>query len=171
MKKIRKSKKGKGNWITPTLHAVEAQPRDSKGSNLKMADDREPPALFDDDVDTQETKTDEPEDTNPFNIGETTEITLDDGTTNELDSSTMNGEGPADTIEDLEEETGPLATGGAASVDVTNLSKPSDDESELPSKEKPEVSLLKYFGKFVRNSPVNKLAYRCVYFFWLSDTS
>lgn len=105
-----------------------------------MADDREPPALFDDDVDTQETETDEPEDTNPFNIGETTEITLDDGTTNELDSSTMNGEGPADTIEDLEEKTGPLATGGAASVDVTNLSKPSDDESELPSKEKPEVS-------------------------------
>ena len=50
-----------------------------------MADDREPPALFDDDVDTQETETNEPEDTNPFNIGETTEITLDDGATNEED--------------------------------------------------------------------------------------
>lgn len=110
-----------------------------------MADDREPPALFDDDVDTQETETNEPEDTNPFNIGETTEITLDDGTTNEEDSSTMNGEGPADIHED--ETTGPLGTGGAASVDVTNLSKPSEDESESPSMEKPEVSayLLKYF--------------------------
>ncbi|KAK2555411.1 Sorting nexin-2 [Acropora cervicornis] len=101
-----------------------------------MADDREPPALFDDDVDTQETETNEPEDTNPFNIGETTEITLDDGTTNEEDSSTMNGEGPADSHED--ETTGPLGTGGAASVDVTNLSKPSEDESESPSMEKPE---------------------------------
>ena len=114
-----------------------------------MADDREPPALFDDDVDTQETKTNEPEDTNPFNIGKTTEITLDDGTTNEEDSSTMNGEGPADMLEDetTDSTTEPLGTGGAASVDVTNLSKPSEDESELPSMEKPEVSayLLKYF--------------------------
>ncbi|XP_068722767.1 sorting nexin-2-like [Montipora capricornis] len=101
-----------------------------------MADDREPPALFDDDVDTQETKSDEAADNNPFNIEETTEITLDGGETNEGESATLDDEGVADNTDD--EKSAPLGTDGAASVDVVNLSIPSEDESKLPSKEKPE---------------------------------
>lgn len=98
-----------------------------------MADDREPPALFDDDdADTPETKADEETNGNPF-IGETTEIILDDGepkedeTPEESDKATGN-EGQAE-------------ASAAASVDVTNLSKPSKEDSEPAPKEKAEVGI------------------------------
>ena len=116
-----------------------------------MADDREPPALFDDDVYTQETKSDEAADNNPFNIEETTEITLDGGETNEGESATLDDKGVADNTDD--EKSALLGTDGAASVDVLNLSIPSEDESKLPSKEKPEVCFFPFvlpFGKFLR---------------------
>ena len=100
-----------------------------------MADDREPPALFDDDAETAETKTDEAEDLNPFTIGETTEITLDDGEDKPIDSSQIDDKGADDPGEDKSD----LPSSVAASVDVTNLSKPSEEESEPASKEKPEV--------------------------------
>ena len=102
-----------------------------------MADDREPPALFHDDADKQETKSAEAEDTNPFNVGETTEITLDDDDVSGVESSAVDDKEFDDSTED--EKTGLPSTEGAASVDVINLSKPSEDETELPSKEKPEV--------------------------------
>lgn len=103
-----------------------------------MADDREPPALFDEDEDTPESKPDETADSNPFTIGETTEITLDDGDAKAEDSSEAEDKVSADP---LEEKTDLPTSGAAASVDVTNLSKPSEDESEPASKEKPEVGL------------------------------
>lgn len=103
-----------------------------------MADDHEePPALFDDDADTSETKTDEAADSNPFNIGDTTEITLDDGKPEPDDSSQ---DADKETAEP-DEEKSDLPTSAAASVDVTNLSKPSEEESQVPSKEKAEVRL------------------------------
>ena len=103
-----------------------------------MADDHEePPALFDDDADTSETKTDEVADSNPFNIGDTTEITLDDGKPEPDDSSQDADKGAAEP----DEEKSDLPTSAAASVDVTNLSKPSEEESQVPSKEKAEVRL------------------------------
>jgi len=112
-------------------------PRDTT-SRVKMADDHEePPALFDDDADTSETKTDEAVDSNPFNIGDTTEITLDDGKPEPDDSSQDADKGTAEP----DEEKSDLPTSAAASVDVTNLSKPSEEESQLPSKEKAEVRL------------------------------
>ena len=101
-----------------------------------MADDREPPALFDDDADTQETEKDEAADSNPFTIGDTTEITLDDGEPKPSDKSEGDDKGATDPGE---EKTDLPTSGAAASVDVTNLSKPSEDESETPPKEKPEV--------------------------------
>ncbi|KAM7426884.1 sorting nexin-2 [Porites harrisoni] len=100
-----------------------------------MADDHEePPALFDDDADTSETKTDEAADSNPFTIGDTTEITLDDGKPEPDDSSQEADKGTAEP----DEEKSDLPTSAAASVDVTNLSKPSEEESQVPSKEKAE---------------------------------
>ena len=104
-----------------------------------MAEDREPPALFDDDADTQETERDEAADSNPFTIGETTEITLDGGETKPSEKSEGDDKGATDPGE---EKTDLPTSGAAASVDVTNLSKPSEDESELPPKEKPEVGFL-----------------------------
>lgn len=103
-----------------------------------MADDREPP-LFDDDADTQENKSDETADTNPFNIGETTEITFDDGDPKPGDSSEVDDKEVSDPSE---QKTDLLTTGPAASVDVTNLSTPSEDESEPPAKEKLEVGFM-----------------------------
>lgn len=103
-----------------------------------MADDHEePPALFDDDADTSETKTDEAADSNPFTTGDTTEITLDDGKPEPDDSSQDADKGTAEP----DEEKSDLPTSAAASVDVTNLSKPSEEESQVPSKEKAEVRL------------------------------
>lgn len=103
-----------------------------------MADDHEePPALFDDDADTSETKTDEAADSNPFTIGDTTEITLDDDKPEPDDSSQEADKGTAEP----DEEKSDLPTSAAASVDVTNLSKPSEEESQVPSKEKAEVRL------------------------------
>lgn len=99
-----------------------------------MADDREPPALFDEDADTPETKSDEAADTNPFNMGETTEITLDEGDPKPADSPESDDKGA-----DPGEEKTDLPTGAAASVDVTNLSEPSEDDSKPAPKEKPEV--------------------------------
>lgn len=103
-----------------------------------MADDHEePPALFDDDADTSETKTDEAADSNPFTTGDTTEITLDDSKPEPDDSSQ---DADKETAEP-DEEKSDLPTSAAASVDVTNLSKPSEEESQVPSKEKAEVRL------------------------------
>ena len=115
-------------------------PRDHNHRKIKMADDREPPALFDDDADTQETEKDEAaDDSNPFTTGETTEITLDGGEPKPSDKPESDDEGATDP--DEEKTDLPTSVGAAASVDVTNLSKPSEDESEPASKEKPEVGL------------------------------
>ena len=104
-----------------------------------MADDREPPALFDDDADTPESKPDEETNDNPF-IGETTEITLDDGEPKEEEPPVEeSAEGAADGVGDEQEQK--TETSAAASVDVTNLSKPSADDSKPPSKEKAEVGI------------------------------
>lgn len=130
-------KSGTEQSLTPQ-HAVEAVPTWPQSSKVKMADDREPPALFDEDEDTPESKPDETADSNPFTIGETTEITLDDGDAKAEDSSQAEDKVSADP---LEEKTDLPTSGAAASVDVTNLSKPSEDESEPASKEKPEVGL------------------------------
>lgn len=103
---------------------------------VKMADDREPPALFDEDVDTPETKPEEQTNGDLF-VGETTEITLDDAkeddTPAESDKATADGEGS-----DQEEK---AESSAAASVDVTNLSKPSKDDSDPDPKEKAEVGM------------------------------
>lgn len=103
---------------------------------VKMADDREPPALFDEDVDTPETKPEEQTNGDLF-VGETTEITLDDAkeddTPAESDKATGDGEGG-----DQEEK---AESSAAASVDVTNLSKPSKDDSDPDPKEKAEVGM------------------------------
>ena len=108
-----------------------------------MADDREPPALFDGDADTPESKPDEETNGDLF-IGETTEITLDDGEPKDEEppveeSAEGAGEGAADGARDEQEQK--TETSAAASVDVTNLSKPSADDSKPPSKEKLEVGI------------------------------
>lgn len=97
-----------------------------------MADDREPPALFDDDADTPETKADEETNGNPF-IGETTEITLDDGGSKEDETPEESDKATGDE--------GQAEASAAASVDVTNLSKPSKEDSEPAPKEKAEVGI------------------------------
>ena len=97
-----------------------------------MADDREPPALFDDDADTPETKEDEEINGNPF-IGETTEITLDDGEPKEDETPEESDKATGDE--------GQAEVSAAASVDVTNLSKPSKEDSEPAPKEKAEVGI------------------------------
>jgi len=103
-----------------------------------MADDREPPALFDDDGDTPESKPDEQTNGDLF-IGETTEITLDDGESKDEEAPIESDEGAADGAGDEQEQKS--ETSAAASVDVTNLSKPSEDDSKPPSKEKAEVEM------------------------------
>ncbi|KAJ7388955.1 sorting nexin-2 [Desmophyllum pertusum] len=103
-----------------------------------MEDDREPAALFDEDVDTPEAKPDEETNGDLF-IGETTEITLDDAGSKKDDTPVESDQGSADIerLEGGENEEKPESS-AAASVDVTNLSKPSKDESEPAPKEKPE---------------------------------
>lgn len=103
-----------------------------------MADDREPPALFDDDADTPESKPDEETNGDLF-IGETTEITLDDGESKDDDAPVESDEGAADGAGDDQEEK--AESSAAASVDVTNLSKPSKDDSKPAPKEKAEVGM------------------------------
>lgn len=103
-----------------------------------MADDREPPALFDEDVDTPEATPDEETNGDLF-IGETTEITLDDAGSKKDDTPVESDQGSAD-VEGDENEEKP-ETSAAASVDVTNISKPSKEESEPAPKEKPEVGM------------------------------
>lgn len=100
-----------------------------------MADDREPPALFDDDADTPESKPDEETNGELF-VGETTEITLDDGEPKDEEAPVESDEGAADGAGDEQELK--TETSAAASVDVTNLSKPSADDSKPPPKEKAE---------------------------------
>lgn len=112
---------------------------------VKMADDREPPALFDDDADTPESRPDEETNGELF-IGETTEITLDDDGSKDEEVPVESDKGPADGAGDDQEqktETSAVAseTSAAASVDVTNLSKPSEDERKPPAKEKAEVGM------------------------------
>ena len=103
-----------------------------------MADDREPPALFDEDDDTPEPKPDEETNGDLF-IGETTEITLDDGGSRDEEAPAESDEGAADGAgEDQEQKS---ETSAAASVDVTNLSKPSKDDSKPAPKEKAEVGM------------------------------
>ena len=103
-----------------------------------MADEREPPALFDDDADTPESKPDEETNGDLF-VGETTEITLDDGESKDEEAPVESDEGAADGAGDEQEQKS--ETSAAASVDVTNLSKPSEDDSKPPSKEKTEVGM------------------------------
>lgn len=103
-----------------------------------MADDREPPALFDDDADTPESRPDEETNGNPF-IGETTEITLDDDGSKDEELPVESDKGPADGADDDQEQK--TETSAAASVDVTNLSKPSEDDRKPPAKENAEVGM------------------------------
>lgn len=142
MKGKKREKKEKSEITKHTLNNLRHTSPLSRGNphvtaqKIKMADDREPPALFEDEAETPETNPDEQVNGNPF-IGETTEITLDDE------------EAKADTVpEESDKGSSDLAAGGseeksetsaAASVDVTNLSKPSEDDSEPAPTEKPEV--------------------------------
>lgn len=103
-----------------------------------MADDREPPALFDDDADTPESKPEEETNGELF-VGETTEITLDDGEPKDEEAPVESDEGAADGAGDEQEPK--TETSAAASVDVTNLSKPSADDNKPPPKEKAEVGI------------------------------
>ena len=106
---------------------------------VKMADDREPPALFDDDdADTPEANPDEQTNGDLF-IGETTEITLDDGEVKGDDTSSEIDKETGDGLRGDQDEK--AQTPVAASVDVTNLSKPSQDDSEPAPKDKTEVGL------------------------------
>lgn len=101
-----------------------------------MADDREPPALFDEDADTPEANPDEQTNGELF-IGETTEITLDDGEAKADDTPQESEKDSSDVAGGESEEKS--ESSAAASVDVTNLSKPNKDDSEPAPKEKPEV--------------------------------
>lgn len=131
-----KNRKRKIEKHTSQLHVVEAIPHVTAVIQVKMADDREPPALFDEDVDTPEAKPEEQTNGDLF-VGETTEITLDDAKKDESpeDSDKATGEGEGGDQEEKAESS------AAASVDVTNLSKPSKDESEPEPKEKAEVGV------------------------------
>lgn len=120
------------------LHVVEAIPHVTAVIQVKMADDREPPALFDDDADTPEATPEEQTNGDLF-IGETTEITLDDGESKEDETPEESDKATGDRAGGDQEES--AESSAAASVDVTNLSKPSKDDSEPAPKEKAEVGM------------------------------